>query len=86
MSIISDVREVNRVAEEIHSSCLADFIEHTSWKFPTKLAKNVCLMEILEKHDGSAGELYVLLLELAYDRSLVFLDFHKSYSPSSINT
>ncbi|KOC64152.1 hypothetical protein WH47_12454 [Habropoda laboriosa] len=65
-SIIGDIRECVCVSNEIYS-WLGD-IEHLSWKFPTKTAKDVNAMEIVKEHNGTAGEFYILLLELAYDR------------------
>lgn len=65
-SIIADIRECVHVSNEIYS-WLGD-IEHLSWKFPTKTAKDINAMEIVKEHDGTAGEFYILLLELAYDR------------------
>ena len=65
-SIIADIRECVHVSNEIYS-WLGD-IEHLSWKFPTKAAKGINAMEIVREHDGTAGEFYILLLELAYDR------------------
>ncbi|KAK1128123.1 hypothetical protein K0M31_003608, partial [Melipona bicolor] len=65
-SIIADIRECVHVSNEIYS-WLGD-IEHLSWKFPTKAAKGINAMEIVKEHDGTAGEFYILLLELAYDR------------------
>lgn len=65
-SIIADIRECVHVSNEIYS-WLGD-IEHLSWKFPTKTAKDINAMEIVKEHEGTAGEFYILLLELAYDR------------------
>lgn len=65
-SIIADIRECVHVSNEIYS-WLGD-IEHLSWKYPTKTAKDINAMEIVKEHDGTAGEFYILLLELAYDR------------------
>lgn len=65
-SIIADIRECVHVSNEIYS-WLGD-IEHLSWKFPTKTAKDINAMEIVKEHNGTAGEFYILLLELAYDR------------------
>ncbi|KZC03756.1 hypothetical protein WN55_04212 [Dufourea novaeangliae] len=65
-SIIADIRECVWVANEIYS-WVGD-IEHLSWKFPTKTAKDINAMELVKEHNGTAGEFYILLLELAYDR------------------
>ena len=74
-SIIADIRECVHVSNEIYS-WLGD-IEHLSWKFPTKTAKDINAMEIVKEHDGTAGEFYILLLELAYDR--LFYTFFPFY-------
>lgn len=66
MSLITDIKECVHVANEIYS-WLGD-IEHLSWKFPTKTAKDINTMEVVKEHSGTAGEFYILLLELAYDR------------------
>lgn len=90
-SIITDIRECVHVSNEIYS-WLGD-IEHLSWKFPTKAAKGINAMEIVKEHDGTAGEFYILLLELAYDRlfgtfsfifSPFFLDFLSLSPPSTL--
>lgn len=65
-SIIADIKECVHVSNEIYS--WLGGIEHLSWKFPTKTAKDINAMEIVKEHDGTAGEFYILLLELAYDR------------------
>ncbi|XP_076389817.1 uncharacterized protein LOC143264833 [Megachile rotundata] len=65
-SIIADIRECVCVANEIYS--WVGGIEHLSWKFPTKIARDINAMEIVKEHEGTAGEFYILLLELAYDR------------------
>ena len=78
-SIIADIRECVHVSNEIYS-WLGD-IEHLSWKFPTKTAKGINAMEIVKEHDGTAGEFYILLLELAYDRLFgTFLFFVFAFS------
>ena len=67
MSIIADIREFICVENEM---CLRlDKIEFVSWKFPTKAARHINAIEIIEQYEGSAGEMYILLLELIYDRS-----------------
>ncbi|CAD1479750.1 unnamed protein product, partial [Heterotrigona itama] len=73
-SIIADIRECVHVSNEMYS-WLGD-IEHLSWKFPTKTAKGINAMEIVKEHDGTAGEFYILLLELAYDRSRLCCRIH----------
>ncbi|XP_076278404.1 uncharacterized protein LOC143208152 isoform X2 [Lasioglossum baleicum] len=65
-SIITDIKECVLVANEIYS-WVGD-IEHLSWKFPAKTAKDINAMEVVKEHNGTAGEFYILLLELAYDR------------------
>nr|XP_034183315.1 uncharacterized protein LOC117605749 isoform X1 [Osmia lignaria] len=65
-SIIADIRECVCVANEIYS--WVGGIEHLSWKFPTKIARDINAMEIVKEYEGTAGEFYILLLELAYDR------------------
>ena len=42
--------------------------KHLSWKFASTEAIKVDTMGILKGYNGSAGEMYILLLELAYDR------------------
>ncbi|XP_033230598.1 interaptin-like [Belonocnema kinseyi] len=66
LSIINDIKELVFVSNELYS-WIGD-IEHQSWKFPTKSGRNINVLEIVELHRGSAGEMYILLLELAYDR------------------
>lgn len=66
MSIIDDLKELVNVSNEIYTR-IGD-IEHQSWKFPTKNGRNINVLEIVEHHKGTAGEMYILLLELAYDR------------------
>ena len=70
LSIINDIKEIVYVSNELYS-WIGD-IEHQSWKFPTKSGRNINVLEILELHKGSAGEMYILLLELAYDRCFTF--------------
>ncbi|KAG7212351.1 hypothetical protein KM043_012672 [Ampulex compressa] len=65
-TFIEDIRECVCVADEIYF--LVGKIEHLSWKFPTKTANDINAMEIVERQKGTAGEFYILLLELAYDR------------------
>ncbi|CAK9831334.1 hypothetical protein ANTRET_LOCUS8352 [Anthophora retusa] len=65
-SIIADIRECVCVSNEIYS-WLGD-IEHLSWKFSTKTAKDINAMEIAKEHNGTAREFYILLLKVAYDR------------------
>lgn len=65
-SIIADLKELVNVSNEIYFT-IGD-IEHQSWKFPTKNGRDINVLEIVELHKGSAGEMYILLLELAYDR------------------
>lgn len=79
-SIIADIKECVHVSNEIYS--WLGGIEHLSWKFPTKTAKDINAMEIVKEHDGTAGEFYILLLELAYDR--LFNTFFLSSLPPSI--
>ncbi|KOX67244.1 hypothetical protein WN51_00053 [Melipona quadrifasciata] len=76
-SIIADIRECVHVSNEIYS-WLGD-IEHLSWKFPMKAAKGINAMEIVKEHDGTAGEFYILLLELAYDRLFGTFSFFLSF-------
>ena len=65
-SIITDIKEVVNVSNEIYS--WIGEIELQSWKFPTKSGRSINVLEIIQLHKGSAGEMYILLLELAYDR------------------
>ncbi|XP_066581912.1 coiled-coil domain-containing protein 157-like [Prorops nasuta] len=69
-SIRMDIDELESVANEMYSRLGKS--EAPSWKYPTKTARAINAMEIVERHEGSAGELYILLLELAYDRSFNF--------------
>lgn len=66
VSMIADIKEFIAIANEMCS--LIGKVDHLSWRFPTKCAKNVNAMAIVQQHKGSAGEMYILLLEMAYDR------------------
>lgn len=65
-SVIADIKELITVGNEMCS--WVGKVEHFSWRFPTRSAKNVNVMGVVERHKGSAGEMYILLLEMAYDR------------------
>lgn len=65
-SLLIDIREFNNFINEVN--LLIKGNKHLSWKYPHKLSINVNVMDVIKKRKGTAGEMYILLLEIAYDR------------------